>query len=205
MLSLLLAESAPIMALALSEHEVRMINGLCSFLDNKPEGAALRSIETAMKSENPALRGLAALILFRHYGESFRGQLLRNFTLNPAVDRFVAEKKVLVKIENVDRLLAGYSGLLARFKDERARRLDRGRKMAALPDGDLPVLAPIPGLVVKVLVAEGDVVEENQPMVLLEAMKMENELRAQKAGKVKQVKIVAGQRVEQNALLMLLE
>jgi len=123
MLSLLLAESAPIMALALSEHEVRMINGLCSFLDNKPEGAALRSIETAMKSENPALRGLAALILFRHYGESFRGQLLRNFTLNPAVDRFVAEKKVLVKIENVDRLLAGYSGLLARFKDERARRL----------------------------------------------------------------------------------
>ena len=48
-------------------------------------------------------------------------------------------------------------------------------------------------------------VEENQPMVLLEAMKMENELRAQKAGKVKQVKIVAGQRVEQNALLMLLE
>jgi biotin carboxyl carrier protein len=77
--------------------------------------------------------------------------------------------------------------------------------MAALPDGDLPVLAPIPGLVVKVLVAEGDMVEENQPMVLLEAMKMENELRAQKAGKVKQVRIVAGQRVEQNALLLLLE
>jgi biotin carboxyl carrier protein len=90
-------------------------------------------------------------------------------------------------------------------QDERARRLDRGRKMAALPDGDLPVLAPITGLVVKVLVAEGDMVEENQPMVLLEAMKMENELRAQKAGKVKQVRIVAGQRVEQNALLLLLE
>jgi len=85
--------------------------------------AASQSRSTAMQSENPALRGLAALILFRHYGESFRGQLLRNFTLNPAVDRFVAEKKVLVKIENVDRLLAGYSGLLARFKDERARRL----------------------------------------------------------------------------------
>lgn len=99
------------------------MNGICVYLDRKPEGPALRPIEAAMKSSNPALRGLAALILFRHYGENFRAQLLRNFTLNQAIDRFVTEKRVLVKIENIERLLAGYQDLLEKFRDERTRRL----------------------------------------------------------------------------------
>ena len=64
------------------------------------------------------------------------------------------------------------------IEDERARRLNRGRKLPTLPDGELAITAPIPGLVVKVLVNEGDAIEENQPLVLLEAMKMENELRS---------------------------
>ncbi len=89
-------------------------------------------------------------------------------------------------------------------EDERSRRVNASRKMV-LPEGELAVVAPIPGLVVKVLVAEGDEIEEGQPLVLLEAMKMENELRALRPGKVKQVKVAAGQRVEQNAVLLVLE
>ena len=46
------------------------------------------------------------------------------------------------------------------------------------PDGELTVKAPIPGLVVKVLVAPGQQVVEGEPLLILEAMKMENELRA---------------------------
>ena len=72
-------------------------------------------------------------------------------------------------------------------EDERARRLNRGRRLPTLPDGELAVIAPIPGLVVKVLVKEGDSIEEGQPFVLLEAMKMENELRAMRGGVVKSV------------------
>jgi pyruvate carboxylase subunit B len=90
-------------------------------------------------------------------------------------------------------------------EDERTRRLNAGRKMPAMPEGELAVTAPIPGLVVKVLVAPGDKIEDSQPLVILEAMKMENEIRALRAGVVKSVQVAAGQRVEQNGVLLVLE
>lgn len=110
-------------ALTMSEGEVRLLNGISHFIEQKPEGSALRLIESAMRSPNPSLRGLAAIILFKHYGGNFRAQLLRNFTLNPEKDSFAAEKKVLVKIDNINRLLANYDGLLKSLTDERARQL----------------------------------------------------------------------------------
>jgi pyruvate carboxylase subunit B len=90
-------------------------------------------------------------------------------------------------------------------EDERTRRLNAGRKMPALPEGELAVTAPIPGLVVKVLVAVGDLIQEEQPLVILEAMKMENEIRAMRGGVVKKIEVVPGQRVEQNGVLLVLE
>jgi biotin carboxyl carrier protein len=95
--------------------------------------------------------------------------------------------------------------LQVQVEDERARRLNRARRLPTLPDGELAITAPIPGLVVRILVSEGDVIEEGQPVVLLEAMKMENELRAVRGGVVKSVMAAAGQRVEQNAPLIVLE
>jgi biotin carboxyl carrier protein len=90
-------------------------------------------------------------------------------------------------------------------EDERTRRLNVGRQMVSVPEGELPIRAPIPGLVVRVLVEVGQTVAVDQPLVLLEAMKMENEIRAMRAGTVKQIACVAGQRVEQNAILIVLE
>ncbi len=90
-------------------------------------------------------------------------------------------------------------------EDERTRRLNMGRKMVSVPTGEVPITAPIPGLVVKVLVAVGDSVKEEQPLVILEAMKMENEIRAPRSGVVKQIAVASGQRVEQKGLLLLLE
>lgn len=90
-------------------------------------------------------------------------------------------------------------------EDERTRRLNMGRKMVALPEGELAVLAPIPGLVVKILVEVGETVTDEQPLVLLEAMKMENEIRAVRGGVVKKIVIAAGQRVEQNSVLVVIE
>jgi biotin carboxyl carrier protein len=90
-------------------------------------------------------------------------------------------------------------------EDERARRMNRARRLPTLPDGELAITAPIPGLVVRVLVAEGDAIEEGQPVVLLEAMKMENELRAVRGGIVRSVLVAGGQRVDQNAPLLILE
>lgn len=90
-------------------------------------------------------------------------------------------------------------------EDERTRKLNAGRRTQAVPDGELAVRAPIPGLVVKVLVDDNAEVEEGQPLLILEAMKMENEIRSPKAGTVKAVEVAAGQRVEQNAILLILE
>ena len=90
-------------------------------------------------------------------------------------------------------------------EDERQRRLALGRDLPSLPAGELPVTAPIPGLVVKVLVKEGDEVEDGQPLVILEAMKMENEIRALRSGTVKAVMTAPGQRIEQNGILLILE
>jgi biotin carboxyl carrier protein len=90
-------------------------------------------------------------------------------------------------------------------EDERTRRLNVGRKMVSVPEGELPIRAPIPGLVVRVLVEVGQQIQDEQPLVLLEAMKMENEIRAPRTGVVKQLSCTAGQRVEQNAVLIVLE
>jgi biotin carboxyl carrier protein len=63
----------------------------------------------------------------------------------------------------------------------------------------------MPGRVVKVLVKSGDTVAARQPLVIVEAMKMENELRAPRAGTVADVRVSEGQSVEANAVLVVLE
>ncbi|MEM9067385.1 MAG: biotin/lipoyl-containing protein [Myxococcota bacterium] len=62
--------------------------------------------------------------------------------------------------------------------------------------------APMPGRVVKILVAAGDEVEANQPLVVIEAMKMENELRSAAAVKIASVDVQEGQNVEGNTVLL---
>ncbi len=90
-------------------------------------------------------------------------------------------------------------------EDERTRRLNMGRKMISIPEGEMAVTAPIPGLIVKILVQPGDEIVEEQPLVILEAMKMENEIRAVRSGVVKSIAVQPGERVEQNAVLLVLE
>jgi biotin carboxyl carrier protein len=87
--------------------------------------------------------------------------------------------------------------------DERSLRLDAGRSQMASPSGESYVKAPIPGLIVNILVQEGDEIEANQPVVILEAMKMENELRSSHAGTVHEIMFEKGDSVEQGAELML--
>lgn len=68
--------------------------------------------------------------------------------------------------------------------------------------GEAVLAAPIPGKVVAVKVAEGDEVRAGQPLVVLEAMKMENELAAEREGVVKAVHVAPGDTVEQGAPLV---
>lgn len=62
--------------------------------------------------------------------------------------------------------------------------------------------APMPGMVVKIEVNTGDHVEKDQPLVILEAMKMENVLKAANAGVVTSIEVKQGQAVEKNQVLI---
>ncbi len=81
----------------------------------------------------------------------------------------------------------------------------RRRGAAAVGAGPQRLTAPMPGRVVRVLVGPGDVVEPGQGLVVVEAMKMENELRAAKAGRVVSVSAVEGQSVDAGAVLAVVE
>jgi Acetyl/propionyl-CoA carboxylase, alpha subunit len=89
--------------------------------------------------------------------------------------------------------------------DERTRAIRDLSGTAAGPSGPAPLKAPMPGLIVRVNVAVGDAVQAGQGLVVMEAMKMENELRAQAAGKVKSIVVSPGTAVEKGALLIELE
>ena len=86
------------------------------------------------------------------------------------------------------------------------RRTGRGAAdTGAGAHGEQKVVAPMPGRVVRVLVASGDEVQARQPVVVVEAMKMENELRSPKTGRVKDVSVEAGASVEAGRVLMVIE
>lgn len=89
--------------------------------------------------------------------------------------------------------------------DERTRTIRDLSAAAAGPAGPAPLRAPMPGLIVRVNAEPGDRVQAGQGLVVMEAMKMENELRAQAAGTVKAVHARAGTAVEKGALLVELE
>ena len=75
----------------------------------------------------------------------------------------------------------------------------------ARESGPSRLTAPIPGKVVAVKVAEGDAVEPGQPLVVLEAMKMENELAAEQAGSVAAIHVADGDTVDGGQVLVEIE
>jgi biotin carboxyl carrier protein len=81
----------------------------------------------------------------------------------------------------------------------------RTRPAAERGDGPSEVVAPMPGRIVKVLVTRGDKVKARQPLVVVEAMKMENELRAPRDGVVADIRVGEGALVEPGAVLVVVD
>ncbi len=87
-------------------------------------------------------------------------------------------------------------------KDKRALLMERFGLQDAAAAAQRTVRAPMPGLVLRVLVEPGRHVHPGDGLVVLEAMKMENELRAQTEGVIRSVHVTAGEGVGKNALLL---
>lgn len=130
------------------------------------------------------------------------GSPVRMVKLGTHVYRVVAERR-----QGKGRYMLWVDG--HRFEtealDERTRSIRDLSAANAGPSGPAPIIAPMPGLIVRVNVSVGDRVEAGQGLVVMEAMKMENELRATAAGTVKSVEVAPGTAVEKGALLVGLE
>lgn len=86
-------------------------------------------------------------------------------------------------------------------QDERAYRLAKARGMATDISGEAVIKSPMPGLIIAVAVAEGDHVQKGDKIVILESMKMENELRSPRDGTVLRIQVDAGAAVEKDQVL----
>lgn len=86
--------------------------------------------------------------------------------------------------------------------DERTEAIRTMTGRGAAAQGPRPVRAPMPGLIVRVEVATGDEVRPGQGVVAMEAMKMENELKAETGGIVSRILVAPGQAVEKGTVLV---
>ena len=104
--------------------------------------------------------------------------------------RKVARQNIPKRILNVDRVFDLY----------------RGFKPSGLSGGgEGELLTQMPGKIVKILVKEGDVVEEGQTLLILEAMKMENEIKAGVGGTLKTIHVKEGDALDSGVLMMEIE
>ena len=92
--------------------------------------------------------------------------------------------------------------LKAEVLDERTRAIPSMTHAIELLEGPKSVVAPMPGMVVRVEVEEGDRVESGQGVIIVEAMKMENQVRANSGGLVTCVHVREGETVEKDQMLV---
>jgi len=120
--------------------------------------------------------------------------MLRKFNIT------IDGKKYLVEMEEIGGTPQSYappavSPAATAVKEAPAAEPTPAPAPAPAPAGGDAMTAPMPGTVLKLLVNAGDTVTENQPLLILEAMKMENEIVAPHAGKVSHIHVTSGQAV----------
>ncbi len=89
-----------------------------------------------------------------------------------------------------------------KVEDEREKRLRAAAGGGVAETGEYHLKAPMPGLVVSIPVAEGQEVKKGQVLLILESMKMQNELKSPRDGTVNRIKVKPGESVEQKQALL---
>ncbi len=89
-------------------------------------------------------------------------------------------------------------------EDERTRKLRALVEQGSQVDGEQILTAPIPGLITKINIREGDTIEKGDSLIILEAMKMENEIKADSQGTIKKLLIKEGSPVEKDQALLII-
>jgi acetyl-CoA/propionyl-CoA carboxylase biotin carboxyl carrier protein len=159
------------------------------FLKHEAENATLEVERVAPDRFRVRLAGRAEVVEVSALGSAGAATV----TADGRVFTFFREGSALVAHPRRERLELG------------TRPCERAGAGAGRAEAESVVRAPMPGRVLKVLVAEGDGVEPGAPLVIVEAMKMENELLAARAGVVKRLRVQVGDAVDRDAPLLEIE
>ncbi|MCE7946707.1 MAG: biotin/lipoyl-binding protein [Chloroflexi bacterium CFX4] len=131
---------------------------------------------------------------FYHISEALYSALINNKSVEALVENQDGRYQVLLAGDLYD----------VEVLDERQQRLMSASGGFGVAQGEIAIRSPMPGLIVAVRVSEGQEVEKGQPLVVLESMKMENDIKAPRSGKVERIHVEKGQTVEQNKALITL-
>jgi len=125
------------------------------------------------------------------------GPSLYSILMNSLSHELVIEERD----ENIEVLMRGrlYTGQVL---DERAQLMAERSGGMITDTGEMSIRAPMPGLVVAVPIEVGQEVHAGQTVIILESMKMQNELKSPRDGVVQNISVAAGQSVEQNKILI---
>lgn len=115
---------------------------------------------------------------------------------NRSVQALVEEREKMYEVQIMGELYQ------VEVQDERAYRLAQARGGLAESTGEVTVKSPMPGIILKVLVAEGQTVSKGEQLIILESMKMENELRSPRDGVIQRIAVASGASVEKGQVLL---
>lgn len=111
----------------------------------------------------------------------------------------------LLEVEEALMVLVDGQPFRVEVQEERERRLRAAAGKGEVKAGKRVVTAPMPGKVVRLLVRPGDAVRPGDGIIVVEAMKMENELKAPAAGTVKEIRVEEGRAVGGGDVLVVIE
>lgn len=128
-------------------------------------------------------------------------------TLRPGVLSLIVDGRAwrVVLEENANDPAMHIAGERIPYRVDDPRSLKARRIRTGGLDGPKPIKASMPGRVVRVLVARGDSVKEHQGVVVVEAMKMQNELKSPKDGKVAELRVAPGDTVSAGDVLAVIQ
>ena len=115
---------------------------------------------------------------------------------NQSVQAMVEERDKVYEVQILGELYQ------VQVQDERTFRLAQARGGLAVSTGEAIIKSPMPGTILKVLVADGQTVTKGDKVIILESMKMENELRSPRDGVVHHVSVASGASVEKGQILV---
>lgn len=127
--------------------------------------------------------------------------------LRPGVLSLIVEGRAwrIVLEEHTDAPAVHVAGKRVEYRVDDPRSLKARRAQAGGSNGPMTIKASMPGRVVRVVAQPGEIIEANQGVVVIEAMKMQNEIKAPKGGRVAELRVAAGDTVSAGDVLAVIE